>query len=124
MKYNYEEIIIRDIKDWIINETDILTNRDAYGTEEELIDWIEDQVWAEDSVTGNGDFSYADEDECSKFLAGNSDLLYEALDSLGTSSNSLVEHYYNRNLSQYFDTTIRCYLLAQCIERAIEELKI
>ena len=123
-KYNYEDAITQDVKDWIINETDILTNRDAYGTDYELIDWIEDEVWGDDSVTGNGDFCYAGEDECSMFLAGNSDLLYEALDSLGTTAPSLIEHYYDHSMYQYFDTTIRCYLLVPCIERAIEELKI
>lgn len=123
-KYNYEHAITQELKYWIANETDILTNRDAYGSEEELIAWIEDEVWAVDSVTGNGDFGYAEEEECSVYLAGNSDLLYEALDSLGVTVNSLTKHYYDHSISQCFDTTIRCYLLEQCIERAIEELEI
>lgn len=123
-KYDYEHAVTQELKYWIMNETDILTNREAYGSDDELIAWIADEAWAEDSVTGNGDFGYAEENECSVYLAGNSDLLYEALDSLGTTTHSLIEHYYNHSLSQYFDTTIRCYLLEPCIERVIEELKI
>ena len=123
-KYDYEQVITQELKDWITNETDILTNRNAYGSDEELAAWIADEVWAVDSVTGNGDFGYAEEEECSVYLAGNSDLLYEALDSLGVTIHSLTKRYYDHRISQCFDTIIRCYLLGPCIERAIKELEI
>lgn len=35
-KYNYREAIINDLKDWIINETDILENINNINDEEFL----------------------------------------------------------------------------------------
>lgn len=125
-KYDYEQVITQELKDWITNETDILTNRDAYGSDEELVAWIEDEVWAEDSVTGNGDFGYAEEDVCLTYLGGNSDLLYEAANAFDLDNGDLtiVEHFNNGSLAQYFDTCIRCYLLRDCIDLVIKELKL
>ncbi len=125
-KYDYEHAVTQELKYWITHETDILINRDAYGSDEELAEWIEDEVWAEDSVTGNGDFGYAEEDECLVYLGGNADLLYEAANAFDLDNGDLtiVERFNNRSLAQYFDTCIRCYLLQDCIDLVIKELKL
>ena len=123
-RYDYELEVMNSLKRWITGETDILDNREAYGTDEELADWIEDEVWANDEITGNGDFAYDSEDQCSTYLAGNTELLYEALTAMNPDDDemSLLEHYRQQDLMQYFDTCIRCYVLKECIGYVMEDL--
>lgn len=123
-RYDYEWGVMNSLKRWIVGETDILDNREAYGTDEELAEWIEDEIWDEDGITGNGDFAYDSENQCSTYLAGNTELLYEALTAMDPDDDemSLLEHYRQQDLMQYFDTCIRCYVLRKCIEYVMEDL--
>ena len=125
MKYDYRRAITDDLKDWIINDTDILENPDAYGDRDTLENWIYDEVWAEDSVTGNGYGWYDTEEKCSEYISNNFELLYEAAREycIDDDVNILIEQYENKSLARYFDCTIRCYLLGECITTALEELK-
>lgn len=119
-KYDYRRAITDDLKDWIVNETDIM--EEEYG--DDLPNWIYDEAFNEDSVTGNGTYYYGTEEFCSECLSGNFDLLYEAVREFAIDDevNVLIQHYKNKDLARYFDCTIRCYLLGECIEKALEEL--
>ena len=125
MKYDYRRAITDDLKDWIVNDTDILENPDSYGDRDTLENWIYDEVWTEDNVTGNGYSWYDTEEKCSEYLSDNFDLLYTAAHeyNMNDDVNILIEHYQNKALARYFDCTIRCYLLGECIEIALEELQ-
>ena len=125
-RYDYEWGVTNSLKRWITQETDILDNREAYGTDEELAEWIEDEVWDEDGITGNGVFAYDNENQCSTYLAGNTELLYEALTAMDPDDDemSLLEHYRQQDLMQYFDTCIRCYVLRECIGYAMKDLQL
>ena len=123
-KYDYRRTIIDDLKDWIVNDTDIM--EEGINPEDtELADWIYDEAFTEDSVTGNGAYYYASEEKCSEYLSGNFDLLYEAAREFCIDDDTmlLIRHYENKDLARYFDCTIRCYLLGECIETALKELK-
>ena len=67
---------------------------------------------------------YGTEDFCSECLSGNFDLLYQAMRvfAIDDEVNVLIKHYENKDLARYFDCTIRCYLLMDCIYQAIDEL--
>lgn len=124
MSYDYRRAIINDLKDWIVNDTDIMENKDQYGDRESLIDWIYDEAFTEDSITGNGYSWYDTEKKCSEYISNNFELLYEAAREycIDDDINILIEQYKNKTLARYFDCTIRCYLLGECIEVALEEL--
>ena len=121
-KYNYREVIVDDLKDWIVNETDILEIEPEFT--DELFEWLYDEVWDVDSVTGNGPEYYDTEEKCSEYLSNNIDLLYEAAREycIDDNINILIKHYEDKSLARYFDCTIRCYLLGECLEKALEEL--
>ena len=123
-KYDYRRAIIDDLKDWIINNTDLIENGYMENRDDDLCNWIYDEVFDEDSVTGNGAFYYGTEDFCSECLSGNFDILYKAAHEfcIDDEINILIQHYENKSLARYFDCTIRCYLLSECIEIALEEL--
>ncbi len=123
-KYDYRRAIIDDLKDWIVNETDIMEEGIKEDHDDDLSNWIYDETFGEDSVTGNGTYYYGTEEFCSECLSGNFNLLYEAAHEFAIDDeiNVLIQHYENKDLARYFDCTIRCYLLGECVERALEEL--
>ena len=123
-KYDYRRAIIDDVKDWIVNDTDLIEEGYMEDRDEDIYNWIYDEVFDEDSVTGNGAYYYDTEEFCSECLAGNFDLLYKAMEefSVDNEVRTIINHYEHKDLAQYFDCTIRCYLLMDCIYEAIDEL--
>ena len=123
-KYNYRRAIADDIKDWIINDSGLVENGYMEDRDEDLYNWIYEEVFDEDSVTGNGAYYYGTEDFCSECLSGNFDILYEAAHEFAIDDeiNILIQHYEDKDLARYFDCTIRCYLLMECVYAAVEEL--
>lgn len=121
-KYDYEHSIIRDILDYIHDNHITI---DWTDTEDNIVDDLTDILWNEDCITGNGTQYYDTEDKCSEYLCQNSDILYEAAQEfcIDDNINILIYHFENKTLAQYFDSTIRCYLLNSCIYQAIQELK-
>jgi len=123
-KYDYRRVITDDVIDWIVNNSDILEEGIEDGRDDDLYNWIYDEVFDEDSITGNGTYYYGTEEFCSECLSGNFDILYEAAHEFAIDDeiNVLIEHYENKDLARYFDCTIRCYLLWDCIYHAVDEL--
>ena len=123
-KYDYRRAIIDDIKDWIVNDTDLIENGYMEDRDEDLYNWIYEEVFDEDSITGNGPYYYGTENFCSECLSGNFDILYEAAHEFAIDDeiNILIKHYEDKDLARYFDCTIRCYLLMECTYAAVEEL--
>jgi len=125
-KYDYRRAITNDLKDWIINDTDIQENREQYGENDELVVWIEDETFGLDEITGNSMYYYDTEDKCSEYIAGNFDLVYEGAREMGFDDDNIfiIKHYEEHTLARYLDCCIRCYLLYECIWSAIEELNL
>ena len=114
MQYNYREAVKSDILDYINNNINFKDFNDL----DELEEHLNDTLWVEDSVTGNGSGSYY----CNAYAAEeaichNLDLLGEALDEFGGSCDILKDG------AEAADVTIRCYLLGECIAEALEEIK-
>lgn len=122
-KYDYRKEITEAIVNYI-KDNDVLDYE--YKDRYDLIDTLYDELWAVDDITGNGYDYYDTEDKCSEYLCGNFDLLYEAAREycIDDDVNILIKHYEDRTLARYFDCTIRCYLLSECIDAALNELKI
>lgn len=123
-KYDYRRAITDDVIDWIVNDTDIIENGYMEGRDDDLYNWIYDEVFSEDGITGNGAYYYGTEEFCSQCLSGNFDLLYPAMNEFGIDAEvrTLIKCYENKTLAQYFDCMIRCYLLMDCIYAAVDEL--
>lgn len=117
MAYNYLEELKSDVRNYI-NEvaSDYMDCEDM----DELRDSLYDNLWDEDSVTGNGSGSYTfNREEAKKYVSDNMDLMVEAYKDLD-SIESLVDDLEALDF-ETIDVTIRCYLLSQALDEVLED---
>ena len=113
--YNYLEAVTEDVKEYIRNNIDFAD----YDDMDELEEQLNDELWADDSVTGNGSGSYTfNRVKAEENLAGNWDELADALDEFGESD---VDAF--RKGAEWCDVTLRCYYLGQAISAALEDFE-
>ena len=120
-KYNYNKAMVNDIKEWILMNGVLSQAKSEEWTKDELYDWLFDELWAHDCITGNGCYGYAPEEKCEEYVAHNLSLYFEAaaeFDDFPTYNTTWI----HERPAQHMDTTIRCYLLGASIDKAIEEL--
>lgn len=113
-RYDYLEAVKNDVKDYIEGE---ITMSD-YSDRDELEEYLNEVLWTNDGVTGNGSGSYTFNTwQAEENLCHNLDLLGEALSEFGCEASYLVEQG-----AESCDVVIRCYLLNQAISDALDEL--
>ena len=87
-KYNYLEAVKEDVKNYIDSEI----NFTDFDSLEELEEKLNDELWTEDSVTGNASGSYyCNAYKAEESIAHNWDLLEEALDEFGQNNINVIE---------------------------------
>lgn len=112
-KYNYLEQVTEDAKEAILENMEYWT----FDDREELEEVAHDELWADDSVTGNGSGSYFFSTwKAEEALCHNWDLLADAIEEFGDIDIL-------RQGAEACDVTIRCYLLSQAIAAALDELE-
>lgn len=114
--YDYREAMTEDVKEWI-KENIHLTEwtEDREGLEQQL----NDDLWTEDSITGNASGSYyCNSYKAEESIAHNWDLLNEALDEFGQNNINVIE-----KGTEWADVTIRCYLLGSVISNVLDEME-
>ena len=113
--YNYLEQVTNDAKEAILENMEYWTFYDR----EELEEVAHDELWADDSVTGNGSSSYFFSTwKAEEALCHNLDLLAEACEEFGQDIGEAV-----KRGAEFCDVTIRCYLLGQAIAAALDEVE-
>ena len=106
MNYNYFEAMKDDIFKYLEE------------TNERNFDILYDQLFLEDSVTGNASGSYTfNTYKAEENLCHNLDLLKEALDEFGGDFSEAL----NKG-PEYCDVTIRCYLLPAVLIEVLKEI--
>lgn len=113
--YNYLNAVAEDVREYINNEIDLNEWRgDRDGLEEKL----NNDLWIEDSVTGNASGSYTFSTwQAEEYLAHNWEVLEEALAEFGNTENPIEKG------AEWCDVTIRCYLLGQAIAEVLDDLE-
>lgn len=111
--YNYLEEVTNDVINYI-KENEILVTSE---NREQLSQDLYNDLWVNDSVTGNGSGSYTNYWQAEENLCHNLDLLGEAMEEFCTDFREL-------KYAEVCDVTIRCYLLPQAIERALNEVEV
>ena len=116
--YDYQQAVIDDVVNYL--EENVLDDPKSFDEIDNLdVDQLNDKLWNEDSVTGNASGSYTMNTlEAERNLVGNYDLLCEALTEFGEEDKTIIDFD-----PETADVTIRCYLLSQAIDDAIDYLK-
>jgi hypothetical protein len=118
-KYDYREAICDDIREWLENDGcefkhDHAGDNGAWLRDDnidEIAEELNDLLWANDSITGNGSGSYTFNTwKAEENLCHNLDLLEEAMECFGCTDVNLLE-----KGAEWCDVTIRCYLLSDAI---------
>lgn len=115
--YNYLEAMKQDIINYIRDE---VTTKD-FADVEDLRETLENDLWIDSTITGNGGDSYTDNDTSKEYINGNENLLKEALKELCVDKEKIVDKFFAGDYA-YFDTTIRCYMLSQAITEALNDI--
>lgn len=114
--YNYLEEMKKDILEYLHDEGAEYKGLDR----EELAEALNNDLWNNDYITGNGSDAYfSATQEAQKAVADNMGLCVEALREFSTPMETVAEKFLSQDWD-YFDVTIRCYLLGQAIEEALD----
>ena len=117
--YNYLESIKADVKNYINNE---ITLKD-FTDREELEQKLNDDLWVEDSVTGNASGSYTfNRYQAEENVTDNMDLLEEMCKEFGIKAETIGQKFLDCEW-EWMDVSIRCYLLGQAIAEVLEEME-
>ena len=89
---------------------------------EDLEEKLNDDLWIDDSVTGNGSGSYTcNAAEARDMVQADGEEYYqEAVEEFCIDSETVAEHLFDY---EYIDVTTRCYLLGQAISEALDDLE-
>lgn len=113
---------LEEIKDDVLNYIEENVKIADYESREDLEEFLNNELWNEDSVTGNACGSYY----CNAYRAegaiGNiweDGILREACEEFGGDLGNWIERG-----AEYCDVSIRCYLLGEAIAEALDLLEI
>lgn len=113
--YDYRQAVVDDVLQYL-KDNGIKVTRE---NRDELEDQLRDDLWTEDSVTGNGSGSYTfDADTAAEYVIPNLDLFADAFDEFGGDAVATL-----RQGVEAMDVTIRCYLLPEAIAEALDEVE-
>lgn len=115
--YNYYEAVKEDVLNYIKEEVDM------NGMD---LDELKERLWEDlinnDSVTGNASGSYTScRSEAEKYVEENKDLVREMCDEFG--GHQRIANWWLTDDYELIDVSLRCYVLGNAIEMAVEELE-
>ena len=118
MKYDYLEAMKSDVLDYIREEV----NASEFLDREDLENKLNDDLFINDSITGNASGSYTFNSYTAKeYVFDNIDLLNEAITEF-CEDDVIGEKFLNEEW-EWMDVTIRCYLLGQAISEALDDME-
>ena len=121
-KYNYLESMKEDIKNFLEDEFEYRYS--DYEDKDELQEALYNDLWTEDRVTGNASGSYTFCRQTAKeYVTENMEECIEALKEFCVEAETVAEKFLSEDW-EYFDVTIRCYLLGQAISEVLEEIEL
>lgn len=117
-RYDYYNAIREDVMKAIRERYDADELREKMEDRARFAEELNDDLWTDDAVTGNGSGSYwFNSHKAAEALMFNLDLLGEAAEELGGDMDVL------KNGAEACDVTIRCYLLWWGIDKALDDLE-
>ena len=122
MNYNYLEAMKEDVKEYLKNEAE-LTLDDLIYNRSDLEEKLHDDLWVNDSVTGNASGSYTfNSYKAMEYVLDNMDLLEDMCKEFGVDNDTIGKKFLACEW-EWMDVSIRCYLLGQVIGEVLDEVE-
>lgn len=113
-RYDYHEAVKADVLEYIRENI----NMADYDDKDDLAEDLRERCWISDSVTGNASGSYyCNTWKAADALNHNWDLILEAKQEYGDDRDYIEQG------EEFCDVTIRCYLLGEAIDAALDDLE-
>lgn len=107
-----------NMKSDILNAIEYYHDLTEYDSMDDAYNSLYDDLWINDSVTGNASSSYTfNTYTAEENLCHNMDLLMNACNEFGQSIGDAIERG-----AEHCDVTIRCYLLGSVLSEVLDEL--
>jgi hypothetical protein len=122
MKKKYFDQVLADVKAWAEDNRYYISFAD-FQDADDFAEYLNDTLWAEDSVTGNGSGSYTfNSAEAKDHVINDMETVAEALREFCTPAEEIGNRFLSEDW-EWLDVTARCYILGQAISQYIEDNK-
>ena len=122
MYKGYSDMVKEDVKNWIDENIDYIDD-DVKADKDALFEYLNDNLWTEDSVTGNASGSYTFNSwDAENYVKADMDTVKEALNEFFVPAETIAEKFLNEDW-EYFDVTARCYVLGSAIYEVLEDME-
>lgn len=120
--YDYREAVLEDARDAIEDSIEGgYVDKSEISDTDKFFDYFYDELWVDDSVTGNAFGSYTfNSARAAEYVSDNLDLLREAYEEFGEGEDEAGRAFLNGEW-EAMDVTIRCYLLSNAISEICSE---
>lgn len=120
MKNNYFEEVKNAVAEWIDDNFDF---EDYRGDRDGAEQFLYDELFCDDSVTGNGSGSYyCNSHESKEAVLHDMDTVKEALKEFCVDAETIGEKFLNEDW-EFLDVTARCYVLGSAINEVLDEME-
>lgn len=122
MNYNYLESMKEDVKEYIINDSELSID-DLIYNRSELEEKLNEDLWVYDGVTGNASGSYTfNSYKAKEYVLDNMDLLKEMCNEFCIDAETIGKKFLD-GAWEWMDVSIRCYLLGQAISEVLDDIE-
>ena len=122
MNYNYLESMKEDVKEYIINNSELSID-DLIYNRSELEEKLNEDLWAYDGVTGNASGSYTfNSYKAKEYVLDNMDLLEKMCNEFCVDAETIGKKFLDCAW-EWMDVSIRCYLLGQAISEVLDDIE-
>lgn len=119
----YLEQIKEDIKNAIKENFTDEEIREKMEDRDNFEEELDDMLWIDDSVTGNGSGSYTfNREKAKEFVMQDTETVTEALEEFCVEASTIAEKFLSEDW-EYFDVTARCYVLDMGISEVLDEIE-
>lgn len=120
--YNYLESMKEDVKEYIKGNAE-LTIEDLIYNRSDLEEKLNNDLWINDSVTGNASGSYTfNSYRAKEYVLDNMNLLEDMCNEFGIDAETIGKKFLD-GAWEWMDVLIRCYLLGSAISETLDDIE-
>ena len=121
MRGYYFDAVYEDVKEYLEENMYLF---DRFPRNDDLISYLNDELWDDDYVTGNGGNGCYTKttDEAQGYVLDDSETVKAALHEFSVPADEVIDHFFD-NEWDFFDVSARCYVLNRAITACVGDLR-